>query len=552
MTPEFFTPDATQTPEQIEAAYPPRGLPASAAVTRFGPSPTGFVHIGGLYTALISRRLARQTNGIFFLRIEDTDKKREVDGAEDLIVAALDDWGMAADEGLFAHGEERGAYGPYRQSERKPIYQAFVRKLLAGGHAYPCFATAEELQALREQQQKQKVPPGYYGNWAIWRDRTPAEVEAALAAGKDFVIRLRSPKGLPDKITLPDVVRGELALDTNRQDAVLLKADGMPTYHLAHVVDDHLMRTTHVIRGHEWLSSYPLHAQLFELLEWERPQFAHISPIEKMDGSSRRKLSKRKDPEASVEFYLAEGYPQEAVIDYLINLADGKFEDWRKENPTADAAAVYPLDLERMNRSGALFDSDKLDSISRDWIGAMSDQAIYQSVSQWAQRHDPAFALLLDADPDYATAIFGIERHGERVRKDIAHWSQVPGDISFFFDSAYQIMVPQAQELLLQLDPAPPAQLLRDVVAGYDSGRTRDEWLEWMRGIGERHGYAQSMKVYKADKEAWRGHFGDMAAQLRIILAARRNTPDLYEIMQVLGPDRVRARIATAADWLGS
>jgi glutamyl-tRNA synthetase len=283
MTPEFFTPDAVQTPAEIEAAYPPRDLPVGAAVTRFGPSPTGFVHIGGLYTALISRRLARQTGGVFYLRIEDTDKKREVDGAEDLIVAALQDWGMPADEGHFAHGEERGAYGPYKQSERKPLYQSFARRLLADGHAYPCFASADELQALREQQQKLKVPPGYYGSWAIWRDR--AEVETALAAGQPFVIRLRSPKDRADKVTLPDVVRGELVLDTNRQDAVLLKADGMPTYHLAHVVDDHLMRTTHVIRGHEWLSSYPLHAQLFELLGWERPQFAHISPIEKMDGS---------------------------------------------------------------------------------------------------------------------------------------------------------------------------------------------------------------------------------------------------------------------------
>lgn len=550
MTPEFFTPDAVQTPAEIEAAYPPRDLPAGAAVTRFGPSPTGFVHIGGLYTALISRRLARQTGGVFYLRIEDTDKKREVDGAEDLIVAALQDWGMPADEGPFAYGEERGAYGPYKQSERKALYQTFARQLLADGHAYPCFATADELQALREQQQKLKVPPGYYGSWAIWRDRDAAEVEAALAAEQPFVVRLRSPRNRADKVTLPDVVRGELVLDANRQDAVLLKADGMPTYHLAHVVDDHLMRTTHVIRGHEWLSSYPLHAQLFELLGWERPHFAHISPIEKMDGSSRRKLSKRKDPEASVEFYLEQGYPRDAVIDYLINLADGKFEDWRKDNPGVDAAADYPLDLDRMNRAGALFDADKLDSISREMIGAMSDAAVYQAVSDWARRHDPAFALLLDADPAYSTAILGIERHGERVRKDIAHWSQVSADIAFFFDAAYGVMIPQARELLTQLDPAPPAELLRAVAAGFDPARSRDEWLDWMRGIGEAHGYAQSVKAYKADKDAWRGHFGDMATALRIILASRRNTPDLFEIMQVLGAGRVRARIEAGAGWL--
>lgn len=549
MTPESLTPHADSTPEQLEAAYPLRDLPAGSAVTRFGPSPTGFVHIGGLYTALISRRLARQTGGVFFLRIEDTDKKREVAGAEDLIVSSLHDWGLEADEGNFAHGEVRGNHGPYRQSERKAIYQSVVRRLIEQGHAYPCFATAEELQALREQQQALKIPPGYYGKWAVWRDKDPAEAAAALAAGKPFVIRLRSPASGPDKVTLPDVVRGDLVLDTNRQDAVLLKADGMPTYHLAHVVDDHLMRTTHVIRGHEWLSSYPLHAQIFDLLGWERPHFAHISPIEKMDGSSRRKLSKRKDPEASVEYYLEQGYPRDAVIEYLINLADGRFEDWRKDNPGADALA-YPLELDRMNRSGALFDGDKLDSIARELIGGMDDASVYAAVSDWARHHDPAFALLLDADPAYSTAILGIERHGERVRKDIAHWAQVPADIACFFDAAFGVLEPQARELLASLEPAPPAALLREIAGGYDPARSRDEWLEWLRAIGERHGYAQSMKIYKADKDAWRGHFGDMASALRIVLTARRNTPDLCEIMQVMGTDRVRRRIEAGASWL--
>ena len=549
MSPELLTPHANRTTAEIEAAYPPRDLPAGAAVTRFGPSPTGFVHIGGLYTALISRRLAKQTGGLFYLRIEDTDKKREVEGAEDLIVSSLIDWDVAADEGQFAHGEVRGAYGPYRQSERMPIYQTFVRQLLEGGHAYPCFATAEELQELREKQQKAKIPPGYYGNWAIWRDKSAEDAAAALAEGKPFVVRLRSPDGKGEKVTLPDVVRGDLVLDANRQDAVLLKADGMPTYHLAHVVDDHLMRTTHVIRGHEWLSSYPLHAQLFELLGWERPHFAHISPIEKMDGSSRRKLSKRKDPEASVEYYLEQGYPQPAVIEYLINLADGRFEDWRKEHPAADTAE-FPLELDRMSRSGALFDQDKLDSISRDVIGRMSDAAVYADVLAWAKRYDPAFALLLDADPAYSAAILGIERHGERPRKDLAHWAQVPADIACFFDAAFVGLQPEAKALLATLEPAPPAALLRDIAASYNPAQSRDEWLGWLRGIGEAHGYAPSMKVFKADKDAYRGHFGDMASALRIVLMARRNSPDLCEVMQVMGVERVKARITDGASWL--
>jgi len=548
MKPETFTPLATQTPAEIEAAFPPRGLPEGAAVTRFGPSPTGFVHIGGLYTALISRRLAKQTGGLFLLRIEDTDKKREVEGAVELIVSSLRDWGLEPDEGEFAHGEERGAYGPYRQSERGPLYQAFVRKLLAEGHAYPCFASAEELQDMREQQQKLKIPPGYYGKWALWRDKGEAEVEAALAEGRPFVIRLRAPDDRPEKTVLPDIVRGELELDTNRQDVVLLKADGMPTYHMAHVVDDRLMGTTHVIRGHEWLSSYPLHAQLFDLLGWQRPQFAHISPIEKQAGSSRRKLSKRKDPEASVEYYLEQGYPQQAVMDYLVNLADGKFEEWRAENPAADAAD-YPLALDRMNRAGALFDPDKLDSISREVIGRMSDAEVCAAVSAWARQRDQAFSLILDADPDYATRIFGIERHGERPRKDMAHWSQVPDDIAFFFDALYEVLVPQARELFATLEPAPPAALLQEIAEGFDPAVSREEWLEWMREVGGRHGYAPNNKVYKADREAYLGHFGDMAGALRIILAARRNTPDLFEIMQVLGKERVQARIAGALSW---
>ena len=548
MNAEIFTPLAAQTPAEIEAAFPPRDLPAGAAVTRFGPSPTGFVHIGGLYTALISRRMAHQTGGPFLLRIEDTDKKREVEGAVELIVSSLADWGLAPDEGATADGD-MGAYGPYRQSERGPLYQAFVRQLLEAGHAYPCFASAEELTEMREQQQKLKIPPGYYGKWAMWRDKSDEAIQSALDAGLPFVIRLRAPDNAAEKITLPDVVRGELEMDTNRQDTVLLKADGMPTYHMAHVVDDHLMRVTHVIRGHEWLSSYPLHAQLFDLLGFERPQFAHISPIEKQAGSSRRKLSKRKDPEASVEYYLEQGYPRAAVLDYLVNLADGKFEEWRAENPDADAMA-YPLELDRMNRAGALFDPDKLVSISREVIGRMSDAEVYTAVSRWAKHHDQAFSLLLDADPAYATSIFGIERHGERPRKDLAHWSQVPDDIAFFFDATYAVLADQAKDLLGQLDPAPPAALLQDVAAGFDPGVTRDEWLDWMREVGARHGYAANNKEYKANKDAWIGHFGDMAGALRIILAARRNTPDLFEIMQVLGTERVQARIGAAIGWL--
>lgn len=543
-----LTPEAKYTLDQLEAMFPPRDLPEGARVTRFGPSPTGFMHIGGLYTSLVSRRLAHQSGGRFFLRIEDTDKKREVEGTVDLIVASLATYGLSPDEGEIADGQEVGAYGPYRQSERKPIYQSCVRWLLEQSHAYPCFASAEELQALRDEQTKRKVPPGYYGAWAIWRDKSAAEVEAAMAAGLPFTIRLRASGKRDERVTLPDTIRGDLEFPANQTDVVLLKADGMPTYHLAHVVDDHFMRTTDVIRGNEWLASYPMHAQMFELFGWTPPRFAHISPIEKQDGGSRRKLSKRHDPEASVGWYMEAGYPKGAVIEYLLNLIDGRFEDWRAENPEA-ASEDFKIELERMNRAGALFDLVKLDSVSREVVGAMSAKAIYDAALVWASAHHPDFAMRLAADPAYSQAILDIERHGERPRKDIVRWDQLPTDIGYFFDDRYAELVGEAKEVFAALQPKVPEGLLARVAAEYDPAIERDQWLEWLRALGLGFGYAPNAKTFKAAPDDYIGHFGDLAAALRVALAARRNTPDLHEMMQVLGKGRVVARLSAASDW---
>ncbi|MEY4953063.1 MAG: hypothetical protein RL299_1487, partial [Pseudomonadota bacterium] len=462
-----FTPQAQYTLDELEAKFPPRDLPEGARVTRFGPSPTGFMHIGGLYTSLVSRRLAHQSGGKFFLRIEDTDKKREVEGTVDLILASLATYGLSPDEGEIADGQELGAYGPYRQSERMPIYQSCVRWLLDQCHAYPCFATADELQALRDEQTKRKVPPGYYGGWAIWRDKTEADVEAALAAGLPFTIRLRATGERDERVTLPDTIRGDLEFPANQTDVVLLKADGMPTYHLAHVVDDHFMRTTDVIRGNEWLASYPMHAQMFQLFGWTPPRFAHISPIEKQDGGSRRKLSKRHDPEASVGWYMEAGYPLGAVTEYLLNLIDGRFEDWRVDNPTAPNTD-FPIELERMSRSGALFDLVKLDSVSRDVVGAMSAKAIYDAALVWASGHDPQFAVRFAADAAYSQTILDIERHGERPRKDIVRWSQLPADIGYFFDDRFAELQDEAKAAWAALQPVPAAGLLAAVAEAYD------------------------------------------------------------------------------------
>ena len=548
MTAAIFTPEAQFTLDGLEARFPPRGLPERARVTRFGPSPTGSMHIGGLYTSLVSRRVAHQSGGVFYLRIEDTDKKREVEGTVELILSSLATYGLSPDEGEIADGKELGSYGPYRQSERKPIYQSCVRWLLEQGHAYPCFASADELQALRDEQAKHKVPPGYWGTWAIWRDKTAADVDAALAAAKPFVIRLRSTGGRDERVTLPDTIRGSLEFPANQTDVVLLKADGMPTYHLAHVVDDHFMRTTDVVRGNEWIASYPMHAEMFKLFGWVPPRFAHISPIEKTDGSSRRKLSKRSDPEASVGWYMEAGYPKNAVIEYLLNLIDGRFEEWRGANPGASNEG-FEIELERMNRAGALFDLAKLDSVSRDVVGAMSADAIFDAALVWASDHAADFATHFGADPAYSQAILDIERHGERPRKDIVRWEQLPADIGYFFDDSYAALIPEARAAVAALQPAPPEGLLASIAAAYDPALDRDGWLEWLRALGLTFGYAPNVKAFKAAPDEFRGHFGDLAGVLRIVLAARRNTPDLFEVMQVLGKDRVIARLTAAAAW---
>ncbi|MFM5916774.1 MAG: glutamate--tRNA ligase [Novosphingobium sp.] len=548
MSIEHFTPQAAFTLDELEARFPPRPLPEGARVTRFGPSPTGSMHIGGLYTSLVSRRVAHQTGGVFYLRIEDTDKKREVEGTVELILDSLATYGLAPDEGEIADGKDVGDYGPYRQSERVPIYQSCVRWLLENGHAYPCFASAEELQALRDEQLKHKVPPGYWGSWAIWRNKSQDEVDAALAAGKPFVIRLRSTGGRDERVTLPDTIRGDLEFPANQTDVVLLKADGVPTYHLAHVVDDHFMRTTDVIRGNEWLASYPMHAEMFGLFGWAPPRFAHISPIEKQDGGSRRKLSKRSDPEASVGWYMEAGYPRDAVTEYLLNLIDGRFEEWRASNPGV-SNEEFAIEIERMNRAGALFDLAKLDSVSQGVVGAMSARAIFDAALVWASDHDAEFATRFGADPAYSQAILDIERHGERPRKDIVRWAQLPADIGYFFDDTYVALLPEAQAAFAALQPAAPEGMLAAIADGYDPALSRDAWLEWLRELGLGYGYAPNVKAFKAAPDQYRGHFGDLAGALRVVLAARRNTPDLCEVMQVLGKDRVTARLKAASAW---
>lgn len=536
-------PEPVATLAALEERYPPRDLPANAVVTRVGPSPTGFMHIGTLYVGLLSERFAHQTGGACFIRIEDTDKKREVEGAADFIFGAFKHFDIAFDEGV---GEPAtGAYGPYIQSLRAPIYHSGVKHLLESGKAYPCFCSAEELDELRTRQQAQGARPGYYDEWALWRDRPADEVIAALREGRPYVIRFRSPGGIERKVHTNDMIYGERFVAENDQDIVILKSDGLPTYHLAHVLDDHLMRTTQVIRGDEWLPSLPTHLQLFEAFGWTPPAYAHIAPINKLDGGSRRKLSKRKDPEASVGYFVDLGYPPEALIEYLLNLANSNFEDWRKENPSADYRR-FTLSFEKLrNSNGPLFDFVKLDSISRELVARMTTEELKTKIIAWAQVHDPAFADLLNTNPEYTIQILGIERDGPKVRKDIAKWSDVKLEIEFFFDTHFQQTPASCNPLLANLAEDVP-RIVTAFMTVYSPEDDRETWFSKMKGIASDNGFAERAADYKNNPDSFKGTVADVAKVFRVLLSGRAQTPDLHSVMQVMGRERVFARLSAA------
>lgn len=546
---ERLLPEKRETPAELEERYPARQLPEGAVVTRFAPSPTGFMHIGGLYSALISERLAHQSGGVFYLRIEDTDKKREVAGASGLITGSLAHYGIPVDEGETPEGDEAGAYGPYKQSARRNIYQSYVRDLLERGSAYPCFATAEELEKMRAIQEAGDERPGYYGRWAKWRDRSEEEVVAALDAGQPFVIRFRSEGDFNRRIQVKDLLLGSRDLNENDQDIVLLKSDGLPTYHLAHVVDDHLMRTTQVIRGNEWFPSLPLHLQLFAALGWSAPAYGHIFPIQKLEGASKRKLSKRKDPEADVSFYAQAGYPERAVIEYLLNLANSNFEDWRRDHPDQDNRA-FPLTLKKLASSnGPLFDFDKLDSISREIISRYSAAEVYAQASRWAERFDPELFAKLAAEAEYACRILDIERGGAlKVRKDIGKWSEVRREVEYFFDDWFCPTKAELAALLADLQAEDFEGIIARFEATYDEADDGPAWFDKLKAIARELGYAESAKELKAEPEKYRGSVADVAKLLRVLVTGRTQTPDLCSIMRVMGRERVLRRLDSWAE----
>ncbi len=529
-------PNVTDTPEELEARFPLRNLPEGAVVTRMAPSPTGFVHLGNLVQGLTAERMAHQSGGVLFLRVEDTDAKREVPGAVEVLIDTLKHYGISFDEGA-THDGDNGIYGPYRQRQRAAIYHVYAKKLVAQGMAYPCFCTEEALSSMRELQEANKENTGYYGKYAACRNLTLEQVQEKLAAGCPWVLRFRSQGSIENQFKFDDLVKGKLTITENDIDHVLLKSDGIPTYHFAHAVDDHLMRTTHVVRGDEWLPTLPFHIQLFKALEFKLPKYVHIGPLMKMDGSSKRKLSKRKDPELALTFYKAQGFPVEAVYEYIMTLLNSNYEDWRRANPTANAAD-FKFSPKKLNPAGNLFDYAKLTDVSKNEISKMSAQKAYELLSQWAQEFDPDFYEKLTRNPEYSTAILAIGRGGKKPRKDLATWVDAKPYMDFFFDEYLQ--EPVFDE---KFQKATIVTVLEKFMAVYDPADDSGVWFDKVKAITEEIGFTCDMKAYKADPSAFPGTVADVSTFIRQAITGKTNSPDLHSCMQILGKERCFARI---------
>ena len=545
---ELLFPNIDKTPEYYEEMYPKRNLPEGAKVTRLGPSPTGFIHLGNLYGAFVDERLAHQSEGVFFLRIEDTDDKREVEGAVEIIINSLRFFGINFDEGATMEGD-KGAYGDYTQSHRGPIYQCFAKKLVEEGKAYPCFLTEEEIAEIREQQQAIKANPGIYGKWARSRELSYEEIEAKINAGEKFVVRLKSdgnldlPEDQIRRIKVQDAIRGTLDMPENDQDTVILKQTGIPTYHFAHVVDDHLMRTTHVVRGAEWLPSLPIHVELFEKLGWETPIYCHTAQLMKLDEEgNKRKLSKRLDPELSLDYYRKEGYHPAAVREYLLTILNSNFEEWRIANPDADIEE-FQFTTEKMSNSGALFDLNKLNDVSKEVLLKISASDLYDFLKAWAEefRPDDEGVKTMLSDRAYLEKILDIGRHAERnPRKDHIYADQMVKNLSYFFDETFEIEDEMPQEVVNAGDVS---TIISKYLETYDHSDDNETWFNKIRAITDELGYAVKPKDYKKHPEEYKGHVGHVSTVIRVALMGRQQSPDIWEIQQILGEERTRARL---------
>ncbi len=542
---QLLFPDELKTPEEYEKIYPPRNIAEGAAVSRFAPSPTGFLHIGGLFAAFVAQRASSGTGGSFYLRIEDTDKKREIENGVSGIVKGLRDFGIEINEGMISETEEIGAYGPYTQSKRADIYHSFAKSLVEKGLAYPCFMTEEELEEVRRAQESEKITPGCYGKYAKYRDITPEEAQRRIEAGESYVLRLKSPGSEEKRIKFKDAIKGEIEMPENIQDVVILKRDGIPTYHFAHAVDDHLMRTTDVIRGDEWISSVPIHRQLFEVLGFEMPRYAHISPIMKEEDGGKRKLSKRKDPEAAVTYYSEVGYPKGAVIEYLLTIANSNFEQWREENPDKPNTE-FPFELSKMSKAGALFDLVKLSDISKNYISTLSADEVTEEVLNWSRENNKEFFDVISENIEYTKSVFDIERGGEKPRKELVKWDEAPAYAQYFYDRLWD----RARDFEDILPKDEMIKILEEYKKIYTADISAEDWFPQVRAMSEELGYAKAPKLYKKNPDDFKGHVGQVSSVIRVAVTGRKNSPDLYQIMQVLGYDEVMKRFDESIEIL--
>ena len=527
-----------------EEKYPRRNLPEEAQVLRVAPSPTGNVHIGTIYQALIATKLTKQTGGVFFLRIEDTDQKREIEGGITQIINALKEFDLEPDEGMINELDSKGEYGPYRQSLRKEIYQSYAKYMIELGKAYPCFATPEELEEIRAKQEAAKVRTGYYGVWAKYRNLSLEEMADKIKAGVPYIIRFKSNGREDRKIKHKDIIKGNVDFPENDQDVVIIKSDGLPTYHFAHVVDDHLMGTTIVTRGDEWLSSVPLHLQLFQEIGFKAPRYAHTPTLLKNDNGNKRKISKRKDPEAAASFYSEQGIPSLAVKEYLMNIANSSFENWRRQNKEA-SIDDFDFQLNKMSVSGALFDMVKLNDVSKIVISRYTAQEVYDESMKWAKKYDNELVEML-SNKEYSLKVLGIERGNVKPRKDIAKWSDVKENIIYMFDDKF-----------LNSEHDYPYQTINEkeeinkildlyIEKYYDENDDKQTWFDKIKELSGSLGYAKEVKEFKANPDMYKAHVGDVSTVLRVALTGRTNTPDMYEIMQVLGKESIIKRFEIA------
>lgn len=545
---EYIFPDVKETIADLEEKYPSRNLSKDSEVTRFAPSPTGFLHLGSLFTSLVANKVAQDSKGVFYLRLEDTDTKREVEGSGEELVKQLDYFGIAPKEGYLG-SHDVGQYGPYRQSEREHIYRICIKELMKKGRAYPCFCSAQELEETREIQEANKEIPGYYGDYAVCRNIEPSEALIRIKTGEPYVIRFRSLGNHNNKVVFHDEIRGDISIAENDMDIVIMKSDGLPTYHFAHAVDDHFMHTTTVIRGEEWISSAPIHLELFETLGFKTPRYAHLPVIMKLDNGNKRKLSKRKDPEASVSHFIEGGYPAESLKAYLMSIANSNFEEWAAQNNCYDVDK-FVFAFSKMSLDGVLFDQDKLNFFSKEVIALFTAEDLYNRLVKWSELYDEVLYKHLIDNKEISIKALNIERGGEKARKDFVCYKDVYPLIGFFYEDRFVEIVKDGYPFNEKFDKEVIKQLLLDFSNTNNYSLPNDLWFASVKELGSKHGFAESGKIYKQNMDQYLGHVGDVAEIIRVALVGAKNSPNLHSVLQILGKEEVDRRIKLAIEYL--